>query len=470
MLLRMKTINLLILLVCSFSVLAQTVPARLANAFDAFEKDAQMLNGIASLYVVEAKSGKVVFEKNAKVGLAPASTQKVITSVTAYELLGRDFRYKTEFGYAGSLDQGELKGSLVVKPSGDPTLGSWRWETTKEGFVIQQVAAAIRKSGIRNYKQITVDKGGWDSEAIPDGWIWQDIGNYYGAGAAGLNWRENQYDVVLQSGSSIGSKVEIKATKPQLYHYTLTSALSAGPKGSGDNAYIYFSPQGYGGIVRGTIPVGETNFGISGAMPSPELQLVATLADTLQRLNIVSRSGTDANKPMGGTENFNDYKVIYTEYSPVLDSIIYWFNKKSINLYGEALIKTIAYQEHKKGETGEGVKLLRNFWKERGIAETELNVVDGSGLSPLNRVTTRAQVSILKYARNRPWFRGFYNALPEYNGMRMKSGTITNVKGFTGYHTAKDGTAYIYSFLVNNYNGSSSAMVQKMYRVLDILK
>lgn len=470
MLLRMKTITLFILLVYSFTVDAQTVPERVAGAFAAFEKDAQMANGIASLYVVEAKTGKVVFEKNGRVGLAPASTQKVITSVTAYELLGSTFRYRTEFGYTGTLDNGSLSGNLVVKPSGDPTLGSWRWGTTKEGAVMQRVAGAIRKAGIRTYDQIAVDAQGWDSEAIPDGWIWQDIGNYYGAGASGLNWRENQYDVVLQSGNSIGSEVEIKATRPRLYHYSLTSILSAAAKGTGDNAYIYFSPLGTGGVIRGTIPVGEKSFEISGAMPSPKLQFAATLADTLQRGNINSRTANVAKVQMGGSGRMSNYTVLHTETSPVLDSIIYWFNKKSINLYGEALLKTIAYKEKQKGDTDEGVKLLKDFWKGRGVAPTELNLVDGSGLSPLNRVTTKAQVFILKYARVQPWFRGFYHALPEYNGMKMKSGTIRNVKGFTGYHTSKDGTEYIFSFLVNNYDGSSSAIVQKMYRVLDTLK
>jgi D-alanyl-D-alanine carboxypeptidase/D-alanyl-D-alanine-endopeptidase (penicillin-binding protein 4) len=54
--------------------------------------------------------------------------------------------------------------------------------------------------------------------------------------------------------------------------------------------------------------------------------------------------------------------------------------------------------------------------------------------------------------------------------MKMKSGTIGNVKGFAGYHTSKEGVTYIYSFLVNNYNGSAPALVQKMYKVLDHLK
>ena len=154
----------------------------------------------------------------------------------------------------------------------------------------------------------------------------------------------------------------------------------------------------------------------------------------------------------------------------MLDSIVYWFNRKSINLYGEALIKTIALKEKAKGETDEGVNLLKIFWKGQGIPSTELNMVDGSGLSPLNRVTTRAQVKVLQYAQKQAWYGGFYNSLPEFNGMKMKSGTIRGVKGYTGYHKSKDGTEYIFSFLVNNYNGSASALVQKMYKVLNVLK
>ena len=102
--------------------------------------------------------------------------------------------------------------------------------------------------------------------------------------------------------------------------------------------------------------------------------------------------------------------------------------------------------------------------------EDELNIVDGSGLSPLNRITTHAQVEILKYAKTRDWFPYFYDALPEYNNMKMKSGTISGAKGFCGFHTSKSGNEYIFSFLVNNYNGSPSALVDKIYKVLNVLK
>ena len=173
---------------------------------------------------------------------------------------------------------------------------------------------------------------------------------------------------------------------------------------------------------------------------------------------------------MAASVKTNDTSVFFSHSSPALDSIVYWFLKKSINLYGEALVKTMAFQKSGKASTEAGVKIIRDFWKEKGIAPTELNIVDGSGLSPLDRVTTHAQVKILQHAQQQSWFDGFYDALPVYNGMKLKSGTIHGVKGFCGYHTAADGRSYILSFLVNNYNGSASSLVNKMYKVLDVLK
>ena len=148
----------------------------------------------------------------------------------------------------------------------------------------------------------------------------------------------------------------------------------------------------------------------------------------------------------------------------------YWFFKKSINLYGESILKTLSLEKIKTGLTDSGIVIVKDFWKQKGLDAGELNIYDGSGLSPLNRLTTHAQVEVLKYAKTKDWFPYFYDALPEYNGMKMKSGTISDVKGFCGYQKAKDGKEYIFSFLVNNYNGRTSGVVNKMYKVLDELK
>lgn len=79
-------------------------------------------------------------------------------------------------------------------------------------------------------------------------------------------------------------------------------------------------------------------------------------------------------------------------------------------------------------------------------------------------------VKALQLAKTKTWFPYFYDALPIYNGMKLKSGTIHRTKSFAGYHTSKSGKQYIVSFLVNNYNGSTNSLVEKMFTVLDVLK
>jgi D-alanyl-D-alanine carboxypeptidase/D-alanyl-D-alanine-endopeptidase (penicillin-binding protein 4) len=455
-----KVVVTLCFLILTLNFFGQTITQQLQKEFTAFERDSQLKHAISSLYIIDANTGQVLFDKNSQIGLAPASTQKIITSVTAFELLGKDYRYKTLFGYVGKIKNRVLQGDFYLKPSGDPTLGSWRWKTTNDTVFYNKISEAVRKINIIGYNDLSIDNK-WTSEVIPDGWIWQDIGNYYGAGASGFSWIENQFDIVLKSGERIGDPVTIVKTKPRSYSSLISLARSEA-KGTGDNAYVYYPQNDVNGVIRGTIPINENAFVISAANPHTEFQFQNTFNMILMPELKIRQMKYENHSP--------DTTVLFTNYSPSLDSIIYWFNKKSINLYGEALIKTFAYEKTGFGSTDTGVAIVKKFWKQKGMDESELNIVDGSGLSPLNRVTTHAQVEILKYAKAKEWFPFFFNSLPEYNGMKIKSGTIRGVKGFCGYHKAKNGKEYIFSFLVNNYNGSASSLVNKMYKVLDIFK
>ncbi|HVT87092.1 MAG TPA: D-alanyl-D-alanine carboxypeptidase/D-alanyl-D-alanine-endopeptidase [Chitinophagaceae bacterium] len=453
---------------CALSVAlsAQTVAAKLKVAFQRFENDPQLKHAISSLYVIDSKTGKVIFDKNSQIGLAGASTQKVFTATTAFELLGKDFQFKTRLGYSGKINTGILDGDLYVIGSGDPTLGSWRWEQTNDSLLLNKWVSEIKKLNIQKINgSIKTNTSAFSYQAIPDGWIWQDIGNYYGAGSYPLNWKENQYDLYLASGNKINDKVKI--LNDSVYSFDVNELRSA-PKGSGDNAYIYYDRS-----LSGTIPVNEKSFSISGANADPVADLLSDLNKSLAKNSIqCTKDNDNYHRQLFREDSFALKKIhlFYTHFSPTLDSIIYWFLKKSINLYGEALVKELAYEKNGFGSTDSGVDIVKDFWKQRGIDENEIHIVDGSGLSPQNRITTHAQVEVLKYAKSRGWFPYFYDALPEYNNMKMKSGTINAVKGFTGYQTSKKGEEFIFSFLVNNYNGSPSALVDKMYKVLNVLK
>ncbi|MEO5562409.1 MAG: D-alanyl-D-alanine carboxypeptidase/D-alanyl-D-alanine-endopeptidase [Chitinophagaceae bacterium] len=452
---------------------AQPVTQKLQQAFQQFETDDQLKHAVSSLYVIDATTGQVVFNKNSQVGLAPASTQKIITGVTAFELLGDGYGYKTWLYLDGKVRNDTLLGNFIIKGSGDPTFGSARFDETKPTVILDALVKMLKEKNIRYITgDIIIDESSFESNGTPDGWIWQDIGNYYGAGAYAFNWQENQYDLFLKGGPDENDPVEIVKTEPELEVQVLNNELKSGPKGSGDNAYIYIPPYSSIGFVRGTIPADAQNFSISGSMPYPFFQFNKAFEKTLVSAGIKVRGRLLSSLNFAINKKTLKYedKSFSFFVSPSLALMMKWFLQKSINLYGEAFVKTFAFEKKGFGSTDSGIEIVKDFWEQKGIDENELNISDGSGLSPQNRVTTHAQVEILKYAKKQAWFSYFYTALPEYNGMKMKSGTIKDVKAYCGYHKAKDGKEYIFSFLVNNYSGKASSLVSKMYTVLDVLK
>jgi D-alanyl-D-alanine carboxypeptidase/D-alanyl-D-alanine-endopeptidase (penicillin-binding protein 4) len=463
----LKNLFILFLLLFATNIQAQHVDAAFNSAFKKLAEDPSFKHSTISLFVVNTSTGKNVTEVNTEIGVAPASCQKVITAATAFELLGHDYTYKTTLGYTGKIENRILNGDIIIKGNGDPTLGSWRYDQAKEENIITAFKNAISQAGIDEITgHVYVDESLWNDEATPGGWIWQDIGNYYGAGARAVNWRENQYDLYLRSGKNIGDPVENAGTKPTFVTgLNLKILATSAAKGTGDNGYIFMPLNDAYGYVRGTIPVNENHFSISGAMPHPAAQLALTLESSLKNIPIEK---IETNHPEFKKDK--SVEVFYTYKSPELDSVIFHFLRRSINLYGESLIKTLGYEIRKAGATDTGVNVIKSFWKKNGVEPSAMNIIDGSGLSPANRITTKTLVTVMEYARDQKWFPSFYDALPTINGIKMKSGSIGGVVSYTGFIKSKKGEEYTFAFVINNYDGSGNEVRKKMWKLLDLLK
>ena len=425
------------------------------------------------MYVIDSKTGNIVFEKNPQLGMAPASTQKVITSVTAFELLGKDFTYKLPLGYTGSITGNTLNGNLYFTASGDPTTGSWRWKTTAAETIMGKINTAFKNKNISTINgDIIIDDSRWETQATPRGWIWEDVGNYFGAGAGAVNWHENQYDIILQPGRNADDSVMLLSTAPVLPAVKFVNELKTGKEGSGDNSIIYLPENGTIAWLRGTVPAGNETFIIKGAVPNSSQLFIKTLLDNFAKNKIAFNGKVmSAFDILSYKKLLNDKTTILaTITSPALDSINYWFLKKSINLFGEAFVKTIAFEKNGFGSTDSGLAIIRNFWSKKGIESSALKMNDGSGLSPANRITTHALVTVLQFAKKQNWFASFYNALPEMNGIKMKDGYIGGVRSYTGYIKSKNGDEYTFAFIVNNFDGSPATVREKMWKLMDILK
>lgn len=470
MMLRKPTL-LLFFFLNAMLAMAQTPVKKLERAFQELADDPQTKYAILSLCVLDAQSGKMLFGRNEGIGLATASTLKTITSATAFSILGKDFQYQTTLGYSGTISaNGVLKGDLIIVGGGDPTLGSLRYPNTREGVILNQWVQAIKNAGIKKIEgRIIGDDSVWDTQNTPDGWIWQDIGNYFGAGASGLSWRENQFDIHLRANASDNSVTVLKAV-PEMPYLKIVNELKAGAQGTGDNVYAYLPPLGNTAYLRGTWGLGIAKSGISAAVPDPAFDAAFRLQDTMKRLGIMAGAA-----PVTGRQLIADQQPVpsltqklVTISSPSLTDIIYWFNKKSVNLYGEHLLKTLAWKTGRKVNTANGASVVINHWADKGVDKNALNILDGSGLSPGTRVTTSAMASILFQVQKESWFPEYYASFPDNNGMQIKSGSIKDVSAFAGYYTNSSGNKYIIVININNYSGSG--INKKLFRVLDALK
>lgn len=470
----MKYILSFFLLFTVSALSSQTLKQRIENAYDGFEKDSQMKYGISSITVLNALSGELVFAKNENIGLASASTLKTVTAATAYHILGKDYSWETSIGYNGLISpDGTLNGDLIIVGAGDPSLGSDRYDSTKSELILKKWADAIIRSGIKRMTgSILADDRLFGTQTMPGGWTWQDMGNYYGAGPSSLTWRENQFDLIFKPGARVGEPAELLETKPKMAYLNIVNEVKTGAAGTGDNVYAYSAPYSSVIYVRGTYGL-DLKKDIAASVPDPAFDLAINLFNKLSDLGIkVDKGATTARLQALNNQNFAPLaKIIVTHSSPNLDKIVYWFNQKSINLFGEHLLKTIAQKEGKEISTSAGVKVLKKFWLDKaGIDGDALNIYDGSGLSPSNRISTLAMAQVLQTVKKESWFPGFYESLPLYNNMKMKSGSISDVIAYTGYQTSEEGTPLVFSFIINNYSGSSSAVRQKMFKVLNTLK
>ena len=468
---RLKIPLLFISILAGNIVGAQNRIQNLEKAFNNLLADEQAKHAITSLCVLDANTGKVLFAKNEQIGLATASTLKTITAATAFSILGKDFQFQTTLAYTGNITpDGTLKGNLIISGSGDPTLGSPRYQN-KENAVLTQWVAAIKAAGIKKIDGTIIgDDRIFGTQTTPEGWVWQDIGNYYGAGTSGLAWRENQFDIYLKPGTSTADEVKIIKTVPETPYIQIVNELKTGSSGSGDRSYAFLPPYSNVAYLRGSWGMGISKTGISVALPDPAFDCAYRLQDTLKRLGISTNQQATTTRLM----ELNKQVVpaitqkISTISSPTVSEITYWFLKKSINLYGETLLKTIALKSGKTATTSKGAETEINYWAAKGIDKSALNIIDGSGLSPGDRVTTSAMASILFQIQKENWFSDFYKGLPEYNGMKIKSGTINDVSAFAGYHTDGAGNKYVVVININNYSGSG--INKKLFKVLDELK
>ena len=485
--LRIKVIN------CQLSILFLLLPfigftqVNLDQSIKNFASHPSMKYASLSITVLDIETGNVIAEHNPNMSLVPASTVKAVTTATALGVLGHSFTYNTKLQYDGSISKGVLNGNIYIKGTGDPTLGSNKMKNVLGlDETMTKFSNAIRNQNIKKVNGLIIGDATEFTTAMPAAnWQWNDIGNYYGAGASGLNIHENLYYLTFQRSKSLNSTPKITKTSPDMPYLVFINEVKIDKAGTGDQSYIFGAPYSYTRYVRGTLPASAAQFTIKGSIPDPPQYAAYRLMQQLET------EGIPTNKM---AKNIFEYRRegqdkrlgrrnLATITSPPLSQIIKRTNEKSVNLYAEAMLKTMGKRRKGEGSTEKGVEVVYEFWKQRGLNMEGCFLEDGSGLSPRNAITSYQMSQIMrKAAKDKGIFDYLYPSLAvagrtgtasymfrgtkAVGNIRLKSGSMRRVRAYTGYAKTKSGKMVSFTIIANNFTGKSKLIRKEMEKVM----
>lgn len=430
-----------------------------------------------SASVRECSGQKEIYAYQSDRLLTPASVLKLYTTASALAILSPDYTFRTTLACKGNIQAGGiLEGDLIVIGGGDPTLGSRYFKTDP----IATFISGLQKKGIRQINgNICIDSHLYGREIVPNKWIWEDMGNYYGSGVWGLNYKDNTYELFLRSKSA-GSKPEILKTNPVIPSIKFINQLRCKANNK-DSAYIYGAPFQSERVILGSIPANKENFVIKGDMPEPARVFASDLASAIKQAGI-KWSG----KFVFEYESALKYDAVLCNHlSPKLSDICRSTNIYSNNLFAEGLLRAISLKKNNKPSYLDGVAVENKYWKGLGVDVTGIDLFDGSGLSPVNKIHTGFITHFLsKIYSGSSIGNTFAGTLPlvgkegtvknilnkkTYNAeIRLKSGSMGGVLAYAGY-IKKEGKCYAVSIIVNNYNGTFIQTRNAIEKWLDAL-
>jgi len=332
-----------LLLLCLFQfVFSQQIGFE--KVLNQFLNQPEYKHASVGINIIDLESGKQVYALNSEKLMVPASTLKLVTSAATLELLGADYRFETKVGFTGQIDENKLNGNLAVIGGGDPALGS---EYFKDHYFnphfLDVWVDEIIETGIEEVSgDLILDISLYDSKKIPPTWIWEDMGNYFGAGASALTIFDNLFRITFRSSRIAGRLTEIINIEPAVGGINLENeVVSANIKY--DRAYVFGSPLDKKRVIRGSIPKNRRAFTIKASVPEPELLLGNQLQQRLLKkgINILG----EVKVKEIPQEKFHP---VFIQYSPELTEIVEVLNHESVNLFAEHLVKQVAAEINSK--------------------------------------------------------------------------------------------------------------------------
>ena len=455
--LKQITITFLIIFINSLIALSQETtrkicPIELNNAINSII-NRPIFNRSRWGILVETLSGKrKIYSRDAEYYFTPASTAKLLTTAAVLKELKPNFRIRTSI-------YGDGKGNIYIVGRGDPSLAETQ---------LKSLAEQLKEGGIENINQLISDDTYFQGMAVNSNWEWEDVQAGYGAPINSLIFNQNAIDLVLSpQGNGEPLKVTfvnpVESKKWQIENNSVTVATN-------EKEFVEVGRDFIQPIIRisGQLRIGSASEPVYVAVVEPADNFLNNFRRVLELEGIsVSRIV----KSSQITSNLNLTELAFVE-SPTVGELIEEVNKKSNNVYAEALLRQLGVRSklvpNKKSDyqtLAKSLEEVKVILTRLGVTPNSFRLNDGSGLSRHNLVSPEALVQTLRIMANSPWANAYRNSLPiagvsgtlsrrfinsfATGNIQAKTGTISGVSGLAGYVQPINFEPLVFSVIVN---------------------
>jgi D-alanyl-D-alanine carboxypeptidase/D-alanyl-D-alanine-endopeptidase (penicillin-binding protein 4) len=444
----------------------ETIQAKIAQ----FLKRPGVRSAQWGIQITEPAEDKVLVEVNPDKTFLPASVLKVVTTSTALEKLGADFRYHTGIYTNGIVEpDGTVTRDLILVGRGDPNLTDPYGELLEKP-TFQELAEKLQGAGIKRvHGDVVGDDSYFDLKSNGTGWTDKELQSVYGAPINALSINNNV--VWVHASASQRNKRINYELEPRTSYFHVRNLGITGSRRSKGTLHARLIPGSKTIVISGVLPQGR-NFSQHILLERPSEVAATLLKEELQRHGIVIQGGVSV-VHYGEIQKDEQagWSLLAEHQSPPLIDALQIINKRSQNLHAEMLLRTLGAEFREEGTSDAGLDVVKEFLVQAGIDSEKIRLNDGCGLSRENLITPRFQTSLLQFLSTRPYFDLFLNTLAisgtdgtlrnrlsaaEVRGsIHAKTGTLNGVTTLAGYITTKSGRNLVFSIFANRVNATT---------------
>ena len=425
--------KIFILMVSLFVFTLFTEAKSLKKDFNSIINDSNISQNSIAISVKNLETGKVVYQKNEKILIHPASMQKILTIVPIVEILGEDYNFKTQLYSRG-------KNGYLIKLGADPYLTS------------DDLGSLIKKINIEKIKQVYIDSSVIESKDWGEGWQWDDDLNSYMPRFNSYNLDGNLVKLTVMPTDINKPAFIINPQKsPMVFFNNVVTGNENKIDISRDNVISANTLK-----LQGTVKTPETIL-----VPNNNLKLYfyKKLRDELEDSKIYLKTSY-INTKQAKTDKFE------TEVSHSISQAIDDVLLNSNNMVIETMAKLAGGKYYnKQGTDVDAIKLYNEYYQKLGLDNSRIRFVDSSGVSKNNLVDADFVSEFLVKNKDNKVLEKMaipskgtlaYRMIPLKDNLRAKTGTLSDISTIAGFLTSKKGNKYAFCIMINDPQSTSS--------------